>query len=709
MDRPSIIKAVFILLTIGSLIGLSTHVNAQPDSVFIKNYNNADYQAAGLNYTGIKSSKGHFYFANENGVLRYDGSRWQLIPIKNFAAAFALAEGNDGRIYVGSLNEFGYLQKSNDDYEYVSISEGKPKATEEIWQIIVSGNNIYFASYEGFYMYDGDGLTFIDLPDAHIFAAGDKVVASQFEGGIYEIIGTTPVLKNEDLQLKDDAAYAITPTFESDKYILMTSENGIYELDTSNFKLSKILSSSNELNTKGIYDAAPVYDSIYAVSTWYGGLYLINRGGEILLRVDKNYGLASNETRELFIDQRGHIWVTTIAGISHLYWESTELKNEFKAVTEIQANYSYKRDSSISGVAYYFSTPGYESFEIAYKYYLDGFEDDYSEWSKETKKEYTNLDGGKYEFRVKARLPNGTETEAAHSHFHIPTPWYLNTWFIGGAVLFVGLTIFTVHRIRTKRLKILNLKLEKIIDHRTEELVEQREQLKIINKELKITNSELDNFVYRSSHDLVAPLKSLRGLVNLARIEDAENKLTPYLDRMDTSVLKLEEFIKSIMEYSTNTKSDLSLQQIPFDGVINSITEDLRFYENADKIKLIKKYDSEFTLKSDIKRLHIILSNLITNCIKYHDYDQENPFIEISAKSDNEKVEIQVKDNGLGIDEDHLKHIFNMFYRASENADGSGLGLYIVQDTLEILNGGISVKSKVGEGTTFTILLPSHS
>lgn len=709
MDRPSIIKAVFILLTIGSLIGLSTHVNAQPDSVFIKNYNNADYQAAGLNYTGIKSSKGHFYFANENGVLRYDGSRWQLIPIKNFAAAFALAEGNDGRIYVGSLNEFGYLQKSNDDYEYVSISEEKSKATEEIWQIIVSGNNIYFASYEGFYMYDGDGLTFIDLPDAHIFAVGDKVVASQFEGGIYEIIGTTPVLKNEDLQLKDDAAYAITPTFESDKYILMTSENGIYELDTSNFKLSKILSSSNELNTKGIYDAAPVYDSIYAVSTWYGGLYLINRGGEILLRVDKNYGLASNETRELFIDQRGHIWVTTIAGISHLYWESTELKNEFKAVTEIQANYSYKRDSSISGVAYYFSTPGYESFEIAYKYYLDGFEDDYSEWSKETKKEYTNLDGGKYEFRVKARLPNGTETEAAHSHFYIPTPWYLNTWFIGGTVLFVGLTIFTVHRIRTKRLKILNLKLEKIIDHRTEELVEQREQLKIINKELKITNSELDNFVYRSSHDLVAPLKSLRGLVNLARIEDAENKLTPYLDRMDTSVLKLEEFIKSIMEYSTNTKSDLSLQQIPFDGVINSITEDLRFYENADKIKLIKKYDSEFTLKSDIKRLHIILSNLITNCIKYHDYEQENPFIEICAKSDNEKVEIQVKDNGLGIDEDHLKHIFNMFYRASENADGSGLGLYIVQDTLEILNGGISVKSKVGEGTTFTILLPSHS
>lgn len=709
MDRPSIIKAVFILLTIGSLIGLSTHVNAQSDTVFIKNYNNADYQAAGLNYTGIKSSKGHFYFANENGVLRYDGSRWQLIPIKNFAAAFALAEGNDGRIYVGSLNEFGYLQKSNDDYEYVSISEEKPKATEEIWQIIVSGNNIYFASYEGFYMYDGDSLTFIDIPDAHIFAVGDKVVASQFEGGIYEIIGTTPVLKNDDLQMKDDAAYAITPTFESDKYILMTSENGIYELDTSNFKLSKILSSSNELNTKGIYDAAPVYDSIYAVSTWYGGLYLINRGGEILLRVDKNYGLASNETRELFIDQRGHIWVTTIAGISHLYWESAELKNEFKAVTEIQANYSYKRDSSISGVAYYFSTPGYESFEIAYKYYLDGFEDDYSEWSKETKKEYTNLDGGKYEFRVKARLPNGTETEAAHSHFYIPTPWYLNTWFIGGAVLFVGLTIFTVHRIRTKRLKILNLKLEKIIEQRTEELVEQREQLKIINKELKITNSELDNFVYRSSHDLVAPLKSLRGLVNLARIEDAENKLTPYLDRMDTSVLKLEEFIKSIMEYSTNTKSDLSLQQIPFDGVINSITEDLRFYENADKIKLIKKYDFKFTLKSDIKRLHIILSNLITNCIKYHNYDQEKPFIEISAKSDNEKVEIQVKDNGLGIDEDHLKHIFNMFYRASENADGSGLGLYIVQDTLEILNGGISVKSKVGEGTTFTILLPSHS
>ncbi|MEP2771852.1 MAG: ATP-binding protein [Fulvivirga sp.] len=709
MDRSSIIKAVFILLIIGSLFGLSTHVNAQPDTVLIKNYNNADYQAAGLNYTGIKSSEGHFYFANENGVLRYDGSRWQLIPIKNFAAAFALAEGHDGRIYVGSINEFGYLKESNKGYTYVSISENKPKATEEIWQIIVSGNNVYFASYQGFYKYDGANLEFIDLPDAHIFVVGDKVVASQFEGGIYEIIDTTPVLMNEDLKMIDDAAYAITPTIESDKYILMTSESGIYQLDTSNFKLSKILTSSSELNTKGIYDAAPVYDSLYAVATWYGGLYLINRGGEILMRVDKNYGLSSNETRELFIDQRGHIWVTTIAGISHLYWESAELKNEFKAVTEIQANYSYKRDSSISGVAYYFSTPGYESFEIEYKYYLDGFEDDFPEWSKETKKEYTNLDGGKYEFKVKARLPNGTETEVAQSNFYIPTPWYLNMWLIGSAILFVGLFVFVVYRIRTKRLKNLNLRLEKIIVNRTEELVEQREQLKMINKELKITNSELDNFVYRSSHDLVAPLKSLRGLVNLARIEDTNDKLTPYLDKMDTSVLKLEEFIKSIMEYSTNTKSELRLQKIPFDGVINSITEDLRFYKNADKIKLIKNYNPEFSLKSDIKRLHIVLSNLITNCIKYHNYDQENPFIEVGAKSDDEKVEIIVKDNGLGIDEEHLKHIFNMFYRASENGDGSGLGLYIVQDTLEILNGGISVKSKVGKGTTFTILLPPNS
>lgn len=137
--------------------------------------------------------------------------------------------------------------------------------------------------------------------------------------------------------------------------------------------------------------------------------------------------------------------------------------------------------------------------------------------------------------------------------------------------------------------------------------------------------------------------------------------------------------------------------------------EDLRFYTNADIVEIQKNYASDFIIKSDIKRLHIILSNLITNAIKYHNYDQEHPFIKIDAMSDDEKIEIQIKDNGLGIDDEHLNHIFNMFYRASENGEGSGLGLYIVQDTVELLGGGISVKSEVGHGTTFTILLPHYS
>ena len=160
------------------------------------------------------------------------------------------------------------------------------------------------------------------------------------------------------------------------------------------------------------------------------------------------------------------------------------------------------------------------------------------------------------------------------------------------------------------------------------------------------------------------------------------------------------------MEYSTNTKSELSYQEIDLDQVVNSIADDLKFYDNADKVKLIKSYSENTLIKTDIKRLNIILSNLITNSIKYHNYDQENPYLEIKASVIEDTIEIKVSDNGIGIDQEHQQQIFDMFYRATENGEGSGLGLYIVKDTVDLLNGEIFVESEINQGTTFTVRIP---
>ena len=110
---------------------------------------------------------------------------------------------------------------------------------------------------------------------------------------------------------------------------------------------------------------------------------------------------------------------------------------------------------------------------------------------------------------------------------------------------------------------------------------------------------------------------------------------------------------------------------------------------------------------TDSRRLKIILSNLISNAIKYHSVRKENPFIEVKVECDSRKAVIRIIDNGSGIEEKHHENIFKMFYRGNENTKGSGLGLYIVKETVEKIQGSILVSSTVGKGSEFVITLPS--
>ena len=113
-----------------------------------------------------------------------------------------------------------------------------------------------------------------------------------------------------------------------------------------------------------------------------------------------------------------------------------------------------------------------------------------------------------------------------------------------------------------------------------------------------------------------------------------------------------------------------------------------------------------FSLTTDASRLRIILNNLLSNAIKYHDLTKNEPYIEISAKHKDDLAVIEISDNGSGINHKYLVNIFDMFYRANEKSDGSGLGLYIAKEMTEKLNGHINVSSEENVGTTFTLKIP---
>ena len=102
------------------------------------------------------------------------------------------------------------------------------------------------------------------------------------------------------------------------------------------------------------------------------------------------------------------------------------------------------------------------------------------------------------------------------------------------------------------------------------------------------------------------------------------------------------------------------------------------------------------------------MNNLISNALRYHDKSQDNPYVKIIAKATEAEAQVAVEDNGQGIDEKHLEHIFTLFYRANKTTEGSGIGLYIVKEALEKLGGKISVTSKLSAGTKFTITIPNY-
>jgi signal transduction histidine kinase len=229
------------------------------------------------------------------------------------------------------------------------------------------------------------------------------------------------------------------------------------------------------------------------------------------------------------------------------------------------------------------------------------------------------------------------------------------------------------------------------------------------NEELIKINKELDSFVYSVSHNLRAPLMSVLGLINLVQIENkkADQGLNQYFGMMQHSIHKLDNTLKEILDYSRNARSEVNLEQVYFDKIVEDSFDRLMYMEGSESIQKSVAVAGSDEVYSDPYRLSVIINNLVSNAIKYRDTTKPSSTIDIAATITDKSVEMTFRDNGIGISEEFLPKIFDMFFRATERSEGAGLGLYIVKETIEKLHGTIQVKSAVGEGTVFSICLPN--
>ncbi|MGK7396754.1 MAG: PAS domain S-box protein [Candidatus Cyclobacteriaceae bacterium M3_2C_046] len=233
------------------------------------------------------------------------------------------------------------------------------------------------------------------------------------------------------------------------------------------------------------------------------------------------------------------------------------------------------------------------------------------------------------------------------------------------------------------------------------------EKLKRQNEELKKVNNELDRFVYSASHDLRAPLLSILGLIGVAKLETQEAEKGKCLSLMEKSIKKLDSFIQDIISYSRNKRLIIKKEKINWEEFINEVFDDLKYLRKNKNIEKRFVLHQEHDFYSDLRRLKIVFYNLVSNAIIYSSNLRDQSFVEVQIEVKHNKARIEIADNGQGIPEIHLDKVFNMFYRASEEEAGSGLGLYIVKETLLTLNGQIEVVSEVRKGTSFFLELPS--
>lgn len=218
-------------------------------------------------------------------------------------------------------------------------------------------------------------------------------------------------------------------------------------------------------------------------------------------------------------------------------------------------------------------------------------------------------------------------------------------------------------------------------------------------------NKNLDRVVYTITHDLRAPLNSIQGLLSLAE-HGSKEEVAEYYSLIARQVVSMKSYIQDIVEYNRNAKTDVEKQHVVLADLLQEVIDSLKNSSDTT-IQFDTLVSRAILLKSDPVRVRVILSNLISNAVKYRDIERPNPWVKIVVEQKGDFIELSISDNGIGIAPEHQSKIFDMFYRATSEREGTGLGLFIVKETIEKLGGQISVSSEPGQGSCFRFTLPA--
>lgn len=337
-----------------------------------------------------------------------------------------------------------------------------------------------------------------------------------------------------------------------------------------------------------------------------------------------------------------------------------------------------------------------------YQYYLEGYDNAWSDWRSTPSLTYHGLGGGRYTFRVRARNAQGVVGTEAIYAFRVLPPWYRTWW----AYLLYLVTVLAIAAFSWRHHQVVEE------NKRAQEQARELERERKINKRLQEANESLrqanqlkDAFLANTSHELRTPLTAILGFTSLLRSE-APEQYHELLDPIESNGHRLLNTLNSLLDIA---QLRAGMMEVNFQRV--EIAK-----ETAETMRLLAPLARQNNLRFDFvcppeplyatldrQYFERVLTNLIGNAIKFTDEGRVS--VEVEQRDD--RVYVHVRDTGIGIDEGFLPHLFDEFKQESSGLarlhEGNGLGLTITARLVELMDGQIEVQSTKGEGSVFTV------
>jgi ligand-binding sensor domain-containing protein/DNA-binding CsgD family transcriptional regulator len=318
------IKRLLFLLSLALLPALSFAEIKNIGTPFIRSFPKREYKAGTQNWAIAQDKRGFIYFANNEGLLMYDGNQWLLHKMPNSSIVRALFVDKSGEIYVGAYNELGKMVSlPNGKMVFKSLKKYIPAAFQnfdDIWSVFSYESKIIFQSYNCAFVCSNDtNITVLKAPVRfhHAFKVNDRVFFNDLDAGLFEYDGKQLSRVPGSEKLKGFQIWSMMPFFGTKELLIGTLNNGLFRYDGK--KMEEWGGQVNEFLKKNqIFCATTMRDKYYVIGTIQNGVVVMDRSGNIIQQFYKKNGLQNNTILSIFSDRSENLWLGLDNGIDYV-------------------------------------------------------------------------------------------------------------------------------------------------------------------------------------------------------------------------------------------------------------------------------------------------------------------------------------------------------------------------------------------------------